>query len=63
MEKDIIMDALYRFQEIVESERPSKDVRQSDRRLAHLAIKKFKKTTAWRSSLPRYQSQHQELFT
>jgi hypothetical protein len=61
MDKDIIMDALNRFQEIVDSDRPSAKTLESDRRLARLAIKKYSKTVAWRASLPRFKADRQEV--
>ncbi|WP_419661746.1 uncharacterized protein Dvar_21790 [Desulfosarcina variabilis str. Montpellier] len=61
MEKDIIVDALYRFQQIVDSDRPSIHMLESDRRLARLAIKKYTKTVAWRASLPRFKPDRQEV--
>lgn len=63
MGKDIVMDALTRFQEIVASDRPSANILESDRRLARLAIKKYSKTVAWRTSLPRFKPDRQELYS
>jgi hypothetical protein len=63
MGKDIVMDALYRFQEIVASDRPSAHMLESDRRLARLAIKKYSKTVEWRASLPRFKPDRQEVCT
>lgn len=63
MDRDIIMDALKRFQEIVASDRPLRTMLESDRRLARLAIKKYRKTMDWRANLPRYHSEHPEILT
>ncbi len=61
MDKDIILEALYRFQAIVDSDRPSVNMLVSDQRLARLAIKKYTKTVAWRTSLPRFKSNPREV--
>jgi hypothetical protein len=53
MERDIIIKALYRFQDLVAKAPPPttapNQTVESDRRLARLAIKKYSKTIAWRS--------------
>jgi hypothetical protein len=53
MERDIIIKALYRFQDLVAQAPPPttapNQTVESDRRLARLAIKKYNKTLAWRS--------------
>lgn len=61
MHKDIILEALYRFHEIVDSDPPFLNTRESDRRLVRLAIKKYTKTVAWRASLPIFKPHHQEV--
>lgn len=67
MEKDIILLALHRFQEIVANNRSqtySPDLSSKmDRQLARLAIKKYQKTAKWRSQSPRSRSNENGAWT
>jgi hypothetical protein len=65
MERDIIIKALYRFQDLV-AKAPSQTISpnqdgESDRRLARLAIKKYNKTVAWRSRISLSREDQKEL--
>jgi hypothetical protein len=67
MEKDIILEALYRFKEIVDRDRflltTPFQTGESDRRLVRLAIKKYNKTMKWRSRIPQYRPNQKKLMT
>lgn len=67
MERDIIIKALYRFQDIADDAQTSLasgyQVVEADRRLARLAIKKYNKTMEWRMQLPRYQPDEKGLLS
>lgn len=58
MERDIIISALYRFQEIVDQANPESSTFyqtiEADKRLVRFAIKKYSKTLQWRSSASRF---------
>lgn len=58
MERDIIMSALHRFQEIVDQTGPNASASyqtiEADKRLVRFAIKKYSKTIQWRSAAPRF---------
>ena len=67
MERDIILEALYRFRDIVDPEWPHAFVPcamlESDKRLARLAIKKYNKTLEWRAHRPPRRSDEREMAT
>jgi hypothetical protein len=58
MERDIIISALYRFQEIVDQAdvetSTSYQTIEADKRLVRFAVKKYSKTVQWRSSASRF---------
>lgn len=67
MEKDIIIEALHRFRDIVDHARPQTHDAyrpvEADRRLVRLAIKKYNKAAQWRSGLSRLPTDEKELLT